>query len=122
MVYFGIPVSYSYVGRVGMSSIIDKFEQELANTNVVEYIQSANGDVSSEKITEMSNRRNTLYKIIDVMSKMKLSASLWNKFNHEEIEEIATAFNNVLDDFRGETDALYSTIQDWEEWADSRPY
>tara|TARA_R100001480_G_scaffold20745_6_gene30614 strand:- start:17543 stop:17860 length:318 start_codon:yes stop_codon:yes gene_type:complete len=105
-----------------MSSVLDKFEQELANTNVVEYVQSANGDISAEKITEMSNRRNTLHKIIDAMSKMKLSESLWNKFNHEEIEEIATAFNNVLDSFRRENDGLYQTIQDWEEWADSRPY
>tara|TARA_R100001460_G_scaffold314_3_gene1475 strand:+ start:12071 stop:12439 length:369 start_codon:yes stop_codon:yes gene_type:complete len=122
MVYFGIPVSYSYVEGVCMSSVLDKFEQELANTNVVEYVQSANGDISAEKITEMSNRRNTLHKIIDAMSKMKLSESLWNKFNHEEIEEIATAFNNVLDSFRRENDGLYQTIQDWEEWADSRPY
>ena len=125
MVYFGIPVSYSYIEIVCMSSVIDKFEQELKNTNVVEYIQSTKHksvEISAEKITEMSNRRNTLHKIINVMKQMKLSESIWNKFNHEEIEEIATAFNNVFDHFRSENDGLYQTIQDWEDWADRRPY
>lgn len=106
-----------------MSSVIDKFEQELKNTNIVEYMHSTKTeDISAEKITEMSNRRNTLHNIINAMKQMKLSESIWNKFNHEEIEEIATAFNNVLDDFRSENDGLYQTIQDWEDWADRRPY
>lgn len=104
-----------------MSSVIDKFEQELKNTNIIDYIESDDENDAME-ITKLLNRRTTLHRIIDTMRTLKLSESIWNKFTHEEVEEIAESFNAVLDDFRDENKALYQTIQDWEDWADSRPY
>jgi len=105
-----------------MSSVIDKFEQELKDNNVVKYVQSTNQNINPKKITEMLNRRTTLHKIINVMKQMNLSESIWNKFNHEEIEEIATAFHAVIDEFKEDSEALFQTVQDWEDWADRRPY
>ena len=104
-----------------MSSVIDKFEQELKNTNIIDYIES-DEETDAVEITRILNRRTTLHRIIDTMRTLKLSESIWGKFTHEEVEEIADSFNAVLDDFRNENGALYQTIQEWEEWADSRPY
>tara|TARA_R100000231_G_scaffold4703_4_gene7852 strand:+ start:827 stop:1141 length:315 start_codon:yes stop_codon:yes gene_type:complete len=104
-----------------MSSVLDKFEQELKNTNIMNYIES-DDETDATELTKILNRRTTLHRIIDAMKTLKLSESIWNKFNHEEIEEIADAFSAVLKDFREENKALYQTIQDWEDWADSRPY
>lgn len=121
MVYFGIPVSYSCLVIVCMSSVIDKFEQELKNTNINDYIES-DGERDATELTNILNRRTALHKIINCLRTLNLSESIWNKFTHEEVEEIANKFDAVLDDFRDENKALYQTIQDWEDWADSRPY
>ena len=104
-----------------MSSVIDKFEQELKNTNINDYIESDEENGAME-ITRIINRRTTLHKIINCLRTLNLSESIWNKFTHEEVEEIANKFDAVLGDFRDENKALYQTIQDWEDWADSRPY
>ena len=104
-----------------MSSVIDKFEQELKNTNIIDYIESDEENDAME-ITRILNRRTALHKIINCLKTLNLSESIWNKFTHEEVEEIANKFDAVLDDFRSENNALYQTIQDWEDWADSRPY
>tara|TARA_B100000963_G_scaffold338331_1_gene335102 strand:- start:440 stop:751 length:312 start_codon:yes stop_codon:yes gene_type:complete len=103
-----------------MSSVIDKFEQELEKTNYVKYIQ--NGGDDPDEITRLSRKSQVLHKILKVMRRLKLSESTWNKFNHDEIEEIATSFHAVLEEFQSEADALYQTVQDWEDWADRRPY
>lgn len=104
-----------------MSSVIDKFEQELKNTNITDYIEN-NEDSDVNEITRILNRRTALHKIINCLKTLKLSESIWNKFTHEEVEEVANRFDAVIEDFRSENNALYQTIQDWEEWADSRPY
>ena len=104
-----------------MSSVLDKFEQELKNTNIMNYIES-DDETDAMEITNILNRRTALHRIIDTMKTLKLSDSIWNKFSHEEIEEVADAFSAVLMDFRDENKALHQTIQDWEDWADSRPY
>jgi len=103
-----------------MSSVIDKFEQELKKTNYVDYIQ--NGGDDADEIIRLTKRGNMLRRIIDTMRTLKLSEAIWNKFTHEEVEIISLAFDDVLEDFRDENKALYQTIQDWEDWADSRPY
>ena len=104
-----------------MSSVIDKFEQELKNTNINDYIES-DGKSDAMEITRILNRRTALHKIINCLTKLNLSESIWDKFTHEEVEEIANKFDAVIDDFRDENNALYQTIQDWEEWAGCRPY
>ena len=104
-----------------MSSVIDKFEQELENTNIIDYVESGEKSDAME-ITRILNRRTALRRIINVMRTLKLSETIWNKFTHEEVEEIAHAFDEVIYEFRNDNSALYQTVQDWEEWADSRPY
>ena len=103
-----------------MSSVIDKFEQELKNTDYVAYVQ--NGGDDADEIIRLSKRGNMLRRIINTMKTLKLSESTWNKFTHEEIEEIAHAFDAVIDEFKSDEAALYQTIQDWEDWAERRPY
>ena len=103
-----------------MSSVIDKFEQEMKKTDYVAYIQ--NGGDDPDEITKLSRRRTMLHRIINCLRTLDLSEHIWNKFTHEEIEIISLAFDDVLEDFREENKAQYQTIQDWEDWADSRPY
>jgi len=111
---------YTILLTITMSSVIDKFEQELKKTNCIKYIQ--NGGDDPNEISRLSKRNQVLHKILKVMRRLKLSESTWNKFNHDEIEEIATSFHAVLEEFQSEADALYQTVQDWEDWADRRPY
>ena len=104
-----------------MSQVIDKYEQELKNTDVVEYLRTTD-KADETKISEIMNRRVTLYAIINMMKVFSVSESIWNKLTPEEIEEMATSFNINVMDYKDEIDALYQTIQDWENWADKRPY
>ena len=120
MVYFGIPVSYSYIETVVMSQVIDKFEHELKNTNLVEYLRTTD-KVDEKKIVEIQNRRNTLYAIINMMKVFSISESIWNKLTHEEIEEMATSFDANVVDYKTEIDDLYQTIQHWEDWYERGP-
>tara|TARA_R100001129_G_scaffold173326_2_gene144709 strand:+ start:485 stop:850 length:366 start_codon:yes stop_codon:yes gene_type:complete len=121
MVYFGIPVSYSYIEIVCMSQVIDRFEQELKNTNISKYIKSTD-KIDENKIVKMQNRRNTLYAIINMMKLFSISESIWNKLTHEEIEEMAISFDANVVDYKTEIEELYTQVQNWEEWADRRPY
>ena len=103
-----------------MSSVIDKFEQELKNTNIIEYLKG--GEFDADEINRINNRTKQLHQIINMMKLFSISESIWNKLTHEEIEEMATSFDANVVDYKTEIDDLYQTIQDWEEWADSRPY
>jgi len=104
-----------------MSSVIDKFEHELKDTNLVEYLRTTD-KVDEKKIVEIQNRRTTLYSIINMMKIFSINESIWNKLTHEEIEEMATSFDANVVDYKTEIDDLYQTVQNWEDWADKRPY
>lgn len=104
-----------------MSQVIDKFEQELKNTDLIEYLRTTDKPCEN-KIIDIQNRRKTLYAIINMMKVFSISESIWNKLTHEEIEEMATSFDANVVDYKAEIDELYSQLQDWEEWADRRPY
>ena len=120
-VTFCVTRLYTILLNYTMSSVIDKFKQELENTDVVEYIKSTE-NVNAEKINEMYSRKHVLHSILNMMTKFSISESIWNKLNHEEIAEMAKSFDANVVDFKTEIDELCHEIQRWEDWADRRPY